>query len=49
MGSGGVESDISYGGGGSSLREPATSDGAENVGRQAHDGLDGLPKDAKKR
>lgn len=49
VGSGGVEEDISYGGGGSSLKGPATSDSAENVGRQAHDNLDGLPKDAKKR
>ena len=62
VGSGGVESDISYGGGGSSLRGPATSDSSvrtdgetfkkhsgepnEAVGRQGHDSLDGLPKDA---
>ncbi|KAL9098838.1 MAG: hypothetical protein Q9163_005567 [Psora crenata] len=64
VGSGGVESDISYGGGGDSLREPATSDssvradgetlhnhaGAPNagIGRQGHDHLDELPKDARK-
>ncbi len=49
VGSGGVEDDISYGGGGSSLRGPATTDSAETVGREAHDNLDGLPKDALKR
>ena len=56
-----MESDVSYGGGGDSLRGPATSesgvrtDGAAfdknsdapgTIGRQAAEGLEGLPKDA---
>lgn len=60
VGSGGVESDVSYGG---DIREPATSDSSartdgdtfgknsslpQGVGREGHDGLDGLPEDAKK-
>ena len=65
VGSGGVQSDISYGGGSDSLRGPATSDSSARtdgeaynkhsgqpsagVGRQGHDNLDGLPKDALKR
>ncbi|KAG8526844.1 uncharacterized protein KY384_008273 [Bacidia gigantensis] len=65
VGSGGIQSDVSYGGGSSAgLRGPATSDsGARtdgetfnketgapgSVGRQGHDNLDGLPKDALKR
>ena len=64
MGSGRLEGDISYGGGGDSLRGPATSessvrtDGASfgrnsdapgSVGREGHDGLGELPKDAIKR
>ena len=64
MGSGRLEEDISYGGGGDSLREPATSDSAVRtdgesfnkhsgapgaVGREGHDNLDGLPKDALKK
>ena len=63
VGSGGVQSDISYGGGSDSLRGPATSqsgvrvDGKEFdknadapgiIGREAAEGLSGLPKDAKK-
>ena len=64
VGSGGVQSDVSYGNGSESgLRGPATGDssvrtdgsqfGANTapsggVGRQGHDGLDGLPNDAKK-
>ena len=61
MGSGGVESGVSYGGGEDSLRGPATSesgvrtdgdafgknaDAPGTIGRQAAEGLDGLPKDA---
>ena len=61
VGSGGVESDVSYGG---DIREPATSDSSartdgdtfgkntsqpQGVGREGHDGLDGLPKDALKK
>lgn len=65
VGSGRVESDVSYGNGSDGLRGPATSDssvrtdgdafnkhaGAPSggVGRQGHDGLDGLPKDALKK
>ena len=64
VGSGGVESEISYGGGGDSLRGPATSesgvrthgeafnknsDAPGSIGRQAAEGLDGLPKDATSR
>ena len=64
VGSGGIQSDISYGGGSDSLRGPATGDSAmrtdgsrygvhtvagEDVGRQGHDNLEGLPNDAKKR
>lgn len=65
VGSGGVQSDVSYGGGSDSLRGPATSDSSvrtdgetfnkhsgapnEGVGRQGHDNLGGLPKDALKR
>jgi len=64
VGSGGVQSDVSYGNGSESgLRGPATgdsnvrTDGSQagvntapsgGVGRQGHDGLDGLPKDATK-
>ncbi|KAL8767998.1 MAG: hypothetical protein Q9209_005669 [Squamulea sp. 1 TL-2023] len=64
VGSGGVQSDVSYGGGSESgLRGPATSDsnlrtdgeqfgvntsGPGKVGREGKDGLEGLPKDAKK-
>ncbi|KAH8724066.1 hypothetical protein GQ44DRAFT_773323 [Phaeosphaeriaceae sp. PMI808] len=43
VGSGGREADISSGSG--SLREPATGD-ASDAGRQAHDGLSGIPNDA---
>ena len=61
VGSGGVESGVSYGGGEDSLRGPATSesgvrmdgkdfgknsDAPGTVGRQAAEGLEGLPKDA---
>lgn len=47
VGSGGVSSDISAGGGSASgLREPATTDEVENVGRTAKDGLSGIPNDA---
>ena len=61
VGSGGVESDVSYGG---DIREPATSESAartdgeafnknsdqpRGVGREGHDGLGGLPKDALKK
>ena len=46
VGSGGLQADISEGGGSSSLRSPATSDDVENVGRTAKDGLSGLPNDA---
>ena len=65
VGSGGVQSDVSYGGGSDSLRGPATSDSSvrtdgqtfkqnseqpsAGVGRQGHDGLDDLPKDALKK
>ncbi|MCJ1374437.1 hypothetical protein MMC20_005669 [Loxospora ochrophaea] len=65
VGSGGVESDISYGKGSEGLREPATSESSvrtdgeqfgvnagapdSGVGRQGHDNLDGLPKDALKK
>ncbi|KAK4693609.1 hypothetical protein P7C71_g3828, partial [Lecanoromycetidae sp. Uapishka_2] len=66
VGSGGVQSDVSYGAGSESgLRGPATSDSSvrtdgdeynklssepsSGVGRQGHDGLDGLPEDATKR
>ena len=64
VGSGRLESDVSYGNGSESgLRGPATGDssvrtdgsqtGANTapsggMGRQGHDGLDGLPKDATK-
>lgn len=64
VGSGGVQSDVSYENGSESgLRGPATgdsnvrTDGSQagvstapsgGVGRQGHDGLDGLPKDATK-
>ena len=43
IGSGAVEGGISSGGG--SLREPATGD-ASGAGRQAKDGLSGIPNDA---
>merc|ERR1711881_176129 len=46
VGSGGLQADISEGGGSSSLRSPATTDDVENVGRTAKDGLSGLPNDA---
>ena len=61
VGSGGVESDVSYGG---DIREPDTSESSaridgetfdkisdqpQGVGREGHDGLDGLPKDALKK
>lgn len=61
VGSGGVESDISYGG---DMREPATGESGartqgeavgknadlpKGVGREGHDGLGGLPEDAVKR
>lgn len=61
VGSGGVESDVSYGG---DIREPATgessartdgetfgknADQPQGVGREGHDGLGGLPKDALKK
>ena len=61
VGSGRLEEDISYGGGGDSLRGPATSDSGVRtdgqsfnknsdapgtIGRQGHDNLTGLPKDA---
>ena len=64
VGSGGVSSDISYGGGSESLRSPATVDSSvrtdgeqlgvgtadlSGIGRQGHDKLDGLPKDALKK
>ena len=66
VGSGGVQSDVSYGAGSDSgLRGPATSDSSVRtdgdefnknagepsggVGRQGHDGLEGLPEDALKR
>ena len=50
VGSGGIQSDVSYGGGSDSLRGPATSDGgAGTIGRQAVEGLDGPPKDAAKK
>lgn len=66
VGSGGVQSDVSYGAGSDGgLRGPATSDSSVRtdgdefnknagqpsggVGRQGHDGLDELPKDALKR
>lgn len=46
VGSGGVASDISSSGiGGSNLRQPATTDEVAG-GRQAHDGLSGIPNDA---
>ena len=43
VGAGGVESGISHGGG--SLREPATGH-AGSSGREAKDGLSGIPNDA---
>ena len=65
VGSGGVQSDVSYGAGSDAgLRGPATSESAvrtdgnefnklsdepSGVGRQGHDKLEGLPKDALKR
>ncbi|KAL2052288.1 hypothetical protein ABVK25_007447 [Lepraria finkii] len=66
VGSGGVQSDVSYGAGSDGgLRGPATSDSSVRtdgdefnknagepsggVGRQGHDGLEGLPEDALKK
>lgn len=47
VGSGKVESGISHGANASSnLREPAVTDDVGSVGRQAKDGLSGLPDDA---
>ena len=61
VGSGGVESDVSYGG---DMREPATGESGartegevfgkeaglpKGVGREGHDGLGGLPGDAVKK
>ncbi|KAF1965975.1 hypothetical protein BU23DRAFT_560666 [Bimuria novae-zelandiae CBS 107.79] len=47
VGSGGQASDLSHSGlGGSSLREPSTTDAVGSTGRQAHDGLSGIPNDA---
>ena len=54
VGSGGVASDISYGGdalsatGGSSLRADGNDQPSGEVGRQGYDNLSGLPEDAKK-
>lgn len=53
VGSGGTQSDISYGAGSESgLREPATggvTGGVDTkVGREGHDNLDTIPKDATK-
>jgi len=51
VGSGGISSDVSYGKGSESgLRGPATvsTGGDAGIGRQGHDGLDDIPKDATK-
>jgi hypothetical protein len=46
VGSGGVSEDLSHSGlGGSNLREPAVAD-VGSTGRQAKDGLSGIPNDA---
>lgn len=46
-GSGAVSGDVSHSGvGGSTLREPATTDAVGSTGREAKDGLGGLPDDA---
>ncbi|KAF2451910.1 hypothetical protein P171DRAFT_401747 [Karstenula rhodostoma CBS 690.94] len=47
VGSGGQASDLSHSGlGGETLRSPATTDAVGSTGRQAKDGLDGIPNDA---
>ena len=46
VGAGGVSEDLSHSGlGGSTLREPATGD-VSSTGREASDGLKGIPNDA---
>jgi hypothetical protein len=46
VGAGGVSEDLSHSGlGGSNLREPAVGD-VGNTGREAKDGLSGIPNDA---
>lgn len=47
VGSGGQASDLSHSGlGDDTLRSPATTDTVGSTGRQAHDGLSGIPNDA---
>ncbi|KAF1962298.1 hypothetical protein CC80DRAFT_487795 [Byssothecium circinans] len=47
VGSGGRAEDLSHSGlGNETLREPATTDNVGSTGRQAKDGLDGIPNDA---
>lgn len=47
VGAGGRAEDLSHSGlGGDTLREPATSDTVGSTGRQAKDGLSGIPNDA---
>lgn len=47
VGSGSQASDLSHSGlGNDTLRSPATSDAVGSSGRQARDGLDGIPNDA---
>ncbi|KAJ4351698.1 uncharacterized protein N0V89_007041 [Didymosphaeria variabile] len=47
VGSGAQASDLSHSGlGGDTLREPSTTDAVGSTGRQAKDGLSGIPNDA---
>ncbi|KAF2643871.1 hypothetical protein P280DRAFT_466596 [Massarina eburnea CBS 473.64] len=47
VGSGGQAGDLSHSGlGGDTLREPATTDVVGSTGREAKDGLKGIPNDA---
>ncbi|PSN66189.1 hypothetical protein BS50DRAFT_409562 [Corynespora cassiicola Philippines] len=47
VGAGGRQEDLSHSGlGGDTLREPATTDTVGSTGRQAKDGLSGIPNDA---
>ncbi|CAI6332741.1 unnamed protein product [Periconia digitata] len=47
VGSGGRSEDLSHSGlGGDTLRSPATTDAVGSTGRQAKDGLSGIPNDA---
>lgn len=47
VGAGGRAEDLSHSGlGGGTLREPSTTDAVGTTGRQAKDGLEGIPNDA---